>query len=243
MTLREAVLAAKPVCFWDFTDGLTDQGRAGYTLQSGADDIPFARDGVFGPCCPEMGEGRYFRLPRAACPLLDFSGGRSRVTVAAWVKRRPKAVAECQAVAGMWNETMRWRQYCLFLDLRIWESAQQVGGHVSATGGPTEGYSYCMDAAIGAAQVPMREWHMIAFTYDGRQAAVYLDGAADPRGARNPYTYGRPLFAPESGGADFTVGAVHRGGEMGNWFTGLLGGLAVFDEALNEAALRALAIR
>ena len=243
MTVREAVLSAGPVCFWDFTDGLRDRGYGGYALHSSPGGIPFAEDGVFGPRCPEMGEGRYFVLPRSECPLLDFSGERSRLTVVAWVKRNPKAVEECQAVAGMWNETLRKRQYCLFLDLRIWKSAQQVGGHVSATGGPTEGFPYCMDAAIGATPVSMDAWHMVGFTYDGGQATAVLDGAVDLRGTRNPYAYGRPLFKPESGGADFTIGAVHRGGEMGNWFSGLLGGVAVFGKALDEMVLGHFAIR
>jgi hypothetical protein len=39
-------------------------------------------------------------------------------------------------------------------------------------------------------------------------------------------------------GADFTAGAVHRAGEVGNWFVGWLGGLAVYRRALavNELA-------
>lgn len=238
----ESVLAAGPVCFWDFSQGLASKGRAAYTLRDGNGNISYAPEGLFGKRCPDMGEGRYFVLPREECPLLDFSARRSALTVIAWVKRRPKEFAECQAVAGMWNETRRQRQYCLFLDLKIWESGQQAGGHVSATGGPTEGYPYCMDAAIGATPVPMDAWHMIGFSYDGSVARAYLDGALDIRGERNPYAYGRPLFSPGGNGADFTVGGVHRGGEMGNWFTGLLGGLALFDFPLEAEALRAFAL-
>ncbi|WP_391572362.1 hypothetical protein [Cohnella sp.] len=43
-------------------------------------------------------------------------------------------------------------------------------------------------------------------------------------------------------GADFTVGAVDRSGEMGNFYAGQLGGLAVFNRALNEREIAELHI-
>lgn len=70
------------------------------------------------------------------------------MTVVAWIKRDVKQYSQCEAVAGMWDETRKKRQYCLFLDLRIWGSSQQAGGHVSGTGGATEGYKYCMDVRL-----------------------------------------------------------------------------------------------
>lgn len=39
-------------------------------------------------------------------------------------------------------------------------------------------------------------------------------------------------------GSDFTVGAVHRFGEMGNNFVGQIGGIAEFDRALMEDEIR-----
>lgn len=234
MKTAEEILGADPVCFWDFTSGLISKGRESYTLLEGGQEIPYATDGIFGDKCPEMMEGRYFTLPRATCPKLDFSSDRSEFTVVAWIKRHYKNIPECQAIAGMWNETDRKRQYCLFVDLHIWDSADQVAGHISSSGGPTDGYRYCMDAAIGESPIPLGEWQTLGFTYNGESARVYLEGVLDSRMLRNPFDYGKPLYKPDKDGADFTVGGVYRKGSMGNWFHGLLGGLAVFDRSLGE---------
>lgn len=237
------VLDTAPLCFWRFDgagDGVPSLGTAPYTLRAQGEPPRAAEGGPFGGKCAELGEGSWYAIPRAECPALDFSGERSSFTLAAWLLRNPKAHKECQAVAGMWNETRRQRQYAMFLDLWIWDSGEQAAAHVSATGGPTEGYPYCMDAAIGRAPVPLNAWQAVAITYDGGAARVYLNGALDVRPGRNPFPYGKTLFQAGPGGADFTVGAVHRGGEMGNWFHGLLGGLAVYDRALTGAEIAAL---
>ena len=194
MNTVEAILGAGPICFWDFSSGLTSRGRESYTLRVGKQEIPFVCDGIFGRSCPEMKEGRYYTLPRAECPGLDFGADHSEFTIVTWVKRHHKTSPECQAIAGMWNETDLKRQYCLFVDLRIWESSNQVAGHVSSSGGPTNGYRYCMDAAIGATSIPLEKWQTLAFTYDGKFARVYLEGALDSRESRNPFDYGKLLI-------------------------------------------------
>jgi hypothetical protein len=165
---------------------------------------------------------------------LNFYGKDARFTVVAWIKRSPKEQKECQAIAGVWNESTSQRQYCLFIDLGIWDSNNQICGHVSSIGGATPGFNHCMDAAIGSTIIPLEEWHMIAFTYDGSYAKVYLDGKLDERDQLNPYAYPDGLFDGGEGGADFTIGSVSRHGEMGNWFCGLLGGLAIYNQALVE---------
>lgn len=162
------------------------------------------------------------------------------MTVIAWIKRGLKEEQECQAVAGMWNETNLKRQYCLFIDLKIWESSDQVCGHVSSVGGPTPGFKYCMDAAIGSTPIEINEWLCAAFTYDGSYAKAYLEGRLDVRGDLNPYKYEGGLYNGGDNGADFTVGAVYRKGEMGNWFSGQIGGLAVFNRALSEQEISIL---
>jgi Concanavalin A-like lectin/glucanases superfamily len=84
------------------------------------------------------------------------------------------------------------------------------------------------------------EWHLVAFTYDGVHAKSYLDGALDRREGLNPYRYEAGLFDGGEDGSPFTVGAVSRGGRMGNFYAGLLGGRAVFGRALTEDELAAL---
>lgn len=232
------------VCRWTFQEeageARVSEGRERYALKEMAGPMARVEDGVLGRYSMEVQEGQWLNLARVECPTLDFHGKGARFSVVAWVKRAAKSNGECQAVAGMWNETVETRQYCLFLDLGIWSSAEQVCGHVSATGAPTPGYKYCMEAAIGATPVGLGEWRQVAFTFDGTWAKVYLDGRLDYRPGLNPYYWPQAINAGGLDGSDFTVGAVFRGGKMGNWFTGRLGGLAVYDEALSEEAMAGL---
>lgn len=246
------------ISFWDFQEvpghGFCAKGQHSYRLEE-RDGFPErVADGVFGPQSLRFGAGPWLSAPRVTCPGLDRSGPDARVTLMAWIKREPAPTdltASCQAVAGMWNEHGR-RQYCLFLNLGIWDSAEQVGAHVSRVGGPTPGYKYCMDAAIGATPVPFDRWSCVAMTYDGTHAKAYLDGRLDHRGLRNPFACPGGFYDAGPDGADFTVGAVDRpatvtddfrevGHVVANCFHGLLGGLAVFDRALDDQEIATLA--
>lgn len=243
-----AMLTRHPalVSFWDFQEesgtARVAKGPCPYRLTEMAGQIERVEGGLFGPYTARVAFGQWWNLPRAQCPSLDFHGPEAKLTVIAWLKRENRENEGCQAIAGMWNETERKRQYCLFLDLRIWESGDQVCGHVSSSGGPTPGYKWCMTTAIGRTKVQKGEWHAVAFTYDGTFAKVYLDGRLDRREKFNPYRYDEGLFDGGPDGADFTVAAVHRSGEMGNFFAGDIAGLAVFREALGDEEMARLAV-
>jgi len=230
------------ISFWDFAEAPGSpriaRGRHAYALKEGQGPVGRSEGGIFGPHSAELKRGDYFVIPRAECPGLHLTGSLSLV---AWIKRHRKPEVQCEAIAGCWNETRKQRQYALFLDLRIHHSGDNVSGHVSRTGGPTPGFPWCMDAAIGRSYVDYWSWHCVAMTYDGTLARVYLDGALDARPGFNPYAYPGPLHDGKAEGADFSVGTVHRGGEMGNWFVGCLGGLAVFDRALADDELAGMA--
>lgn len=240
----KAVLKTKGlISFWNFKDGsLQAQGPFPYRLRETQNSPEKNTDGPVSGYSLAFSEGDYLSIPRAECPALDLHGKEAQVTVLAWVKRAPKTIkpTECEAVAGMWLETDKKRQYCLFMNLRIYKSANQVCGHVSSVGGPTPGEKWCMDASIGQNPVPFGEWAAVAFTYDGRDVRSYLNGELDTREDRNPYHYPEGLFNAGPEGADFTVGAVHRSGEMGNFFAGQLGGLAVFNRALSAQEIKKL---
>lgn len=251
------------VAFWDFqNDSLLSTGPAPIRLNAAGDPLEFANEGVFGSRSLHFrakGElaANYLFATTAEAPALNIGGPDSRVTVVAWIKRESTGYGGCEFVAGVWNEHHR-RQYGLFLNLSIWDSAQQVGAHISGHGGPTPGHPYCMDVAIGATPVPVGVWQCVAITYDGECARAYLDGKLDvrePQGepGRNPFHYPGGLL---KGDADFTVGAVARpskvvsdgrggftesGDIIANPFIGLLGGLAIYDRALSDAELAALA--
>ena len=232
------------VCFWDFQED-TGQSRIAkgpfaYPLKESAGPIARIEGGVFGPYAAQLERGDFFSIPRADCPALNMAGPRAQVSVVAWLQRHRKREVQCEAVAGMWNETARHRQYGLFLDLRIHQAGDNVCGHVSASGGPTPGYPWCMDAAIGAGYLTYFDWHCVAFTYDGNFIRAWLDGRLETRVGFNPFAYPHGIHDGGPDGADFTVGAVHRSGEMGNWFTGRLGGLAVYSRGLEAEEIAKL---
>lgn len=41
-------------------------------------------------------------------------------------------------------------------------------------------------AQLGATEVSREAWHVVGFTYDGKQAVAYLDGVPDARETYNP---------------------------------------------------------
>ena len=123
----------------------------------------------------------------------------------------------------------------------MWRRPHIVCGHLSNVGGPTPGYRYCVDGAMGATAVPWDEWHTVAMAYDGVAGTAWLDGRLDARPGLNPYPMAGGLHDGGPRGSDFTVGAVHRSGEMGNFFRGRIAALAVYRRALTPAEHLALA--
>lgn len=251
--------------FWDFSSGsLRARGPADIELEERGGAVPLVQEGVFGPHSLRFGargiaSSGYLTAPRQGAEALCLGGSGAEVTVLAWVKRLPSEYSGCEFVAGVWNEH-HLRQYGLFLNLGIWSSRQQVCAHVSTHGGPTPGFPYCMDAAIGATPLTWDTWHCVGMTYDCKWAQAWLNGVVDirePQGqpGRNPFHYPGSLF---QGTADFTVGAVARpnqvledgqggyvevGSLVANPFCGLLGGLAIFDRALTPHEMQDLAAR
>lgn len=249
MTTRNERIVQHPslVAFWDFQEPAGSQrvakGPYPYSLEEMSGPITRVKDGVLGTYAAKLEFGQWFNLPRHMCPALDFHGPEAELTILAWLKRQERENGQCEAIAGMWNETEKKRQYAMFVNLRIWESGDQVGGHVSAEGGPTPGHPWCMTTAIGATPLVKEQWYALAFTYDGSYSKVYVDGVLDKREIYNPYLYDKGLFDGGLTGADFTVGAVNRSGEMGNFYEGLLGGLAVFHKALTDEEIGMLSIK
>lgn len=233
------------LALWDFAEHPGEPRKnavnASLALHEGAGPVPRGEGGVFSGYHAVIGEPLYFVIPRKDIARLDRSGKNSEVTVLAWLRRQHKPGNECEFVAGCWNESRARRQYGLFLNLGIHESAQQAAAHVSHTGGPTPGHRWCMDAAIGQTPIPRGEWVCTGIIFDGQQASAWLNGRLDERTGRNPFPYPGELFDGGADGSDFTVGSVHRQGSMGNFLHADLAGLAIFGRALSAGEMESVA--
>ncbi len=238
------------VAFWTFQEAAGSPRRpvagagASLALIEQGGPIDRAGGGVFGEHCLDVRRGQFLKIDRRDIGPLDIHGPDAQVTVVAWVRRKTHTM--WQAIAGVWDETRGKRQYCLFTNAtkamptggtRRVPVGDRVHGHVSDVGGPTPGYPYCVTYSTGATKLPLQKWVCLAMRYDGRQSSVFVDGRLDSSTLNNPLDHPGGLFDGGVTGADFTVGAVDRKNEWGNFFEGHLGGLAVYDRGLSEAEL------
>lgn len=239
------------VAFWYFHEdaGMPRRalGKAPLMLQEMQGPIAHVAEGPFGHAL-RLREGQWLRIPRADLGPLDIHGRAAQVSVLAWLKREHQGA--WQGIAGVWDESRGKRQYCLFLNGRKRTDARTMvrepckdlfQGHVSDVGGPTSGEEFCITYATSGTPVPFTGWQFLAMTYDAREVRLYRNGRFDASQGSNPFPHPHGLFDGGAEGADFTVGSVSVKGKPGNFFAGLLGGVAVFDRALTEAEIAVLA--
>ncbi|MEM6391719.1 MAG: LamG domain-containing protein [Planctomycetota bacterium] len=234
------------VSFWDFRGEprgpLVAQGRGAYALYEQAGPMEHLDgEGPFGHSL-RFREGQWLRCPRADGPMLDLGGPDAEVTLVAWLRRAAKSNGICQAVAGMWDEMRRCRQYALFIGAMNQHNRQV--GHVSNVGGPTQGDRYCQTGSVGQTELPLGRWVCLTMAFGRGEVASYLDGKPDGVWERNPEAFPFGLFEGGADGVDFTVGAVQRSrapGPYDNFLVGDLGGLAVFDQRLDDTEIVAIA--
>ncbi|SEJ78993.1 Concanavalin A-like lectin/glucanases superfamily protein [Cyclobacterium xiamenense] len=253
-----AFLSAKEglVALWDFREpsGMPRKavGKGDFPLEERNGRIPRVEEGPLSGYAAHLDNQSFFSLPHDRTGALNVHGKMQGITVMAWVKW----YGMTGFVGGMWNEYTDGgkRQYGLFVDLPHYNGANQVCGHVSATGGPTPPFPYSCDYSASKQQLTKGQWHVIAFTYDGTYIKSYLDGEFQerppepikntkgfpglPEGlvhSKNPYYFPDGIG---NNGSDFTVGAVVLQRGMGNFFNGLIGGLAVFDRVVEASEMQ-----
>ncbi len=238
------------VAFWTFGDaeGEPKASLVNPTLELLERNGPIKalEGGPFGSAI-KINQGQWLTIPRKNIGPLDIHGQDAQVTVVAWIKRNK--TSHWQAVAGVWDESRKKRQYCLFLnaakqtDFRTMKripSKNRFQGHVSSVGGGTPGNEFCITYASSGQTVPMEGWQSLAMTYDGKEVRLYLNGQLSEAEGMNPFPYPEGLFNGGENGADFTVGSVNVGGKPGNFLGANLGGLAVYDRALTAAEIESL---
>ena len=245
-----------PLVEWDFRAGFRAVDDSGHGLRL----RPLSAVGPRWRVDSEVGGVMHFdgvtdalTIPAAETGALDVSRRGDQVTVVALVRRSSLATG---FIAGMWQEddSDPRRQYGLFVSLPTYGGAQQVCGHVSATGGANPGIPFSRDYAASERQVALGRWSVVAFSYDGAEIVAYLDGEADARPhyrepgpplgaglsyAKNPYRFPDGLNRRVT--SDFTIGAVRLSAGMGNNFAGDLARVAVWATALDAAQHLALA--
>lgn len=239
------------VAFWDFRDAPGEPRRslakAPLSLQEQQGPIARVDEGPFGHAL-HIKTGQWLRIPRAELGPLDIHGKTAQVSVLAWLKRERKGA--WQGIAGVWDESRGKRQYCLFLNgAKRTDAATMTRtpctdlfqGHVSDVGGPTSGEEFCITYATSGTTVPFADWQFLAMTYDAREVRLYRNGRFDESAGSNPFPHPHGLFDGGTEGSEFTVGSVSVKGKPGNFFGGLLGGVAVFDRALGAEEVAALA--
>jgi hypothetical protein len=238
------------VAFWTFADAEGEAKKSlvnpELELQEHNGPIPTREAGPFGTAI-KINQGQWLSIPREKIGPLDIHGADAQVTVVAWIERTK--MSHWQAIAGVWDESRKKRQYCLFLnaakqtDFRTMTrtaSSDRFQGHVSSVGGPTPGEEFCITYATSGETVAMDGWQSLVMTYDGKEVRLYLNGKLSAAEGMNPFPYREGLFDGGDEGADFTVGSVSVRGKPGNFLGATLGGLAVFNRALNAEEIEAL---
>lgn len=241
------------IALWDFSEQPGElrkaRGAAEFPLLEMKGPVERATEGPLSGFSAFLKDSSYFSIPYSETGLLNIHGRDQGVTVMGWVNWEGKT----GFVGGMWNEYTDGgkRQYGLFVHLPHYNGAEQVCGHISRTGKPTPPFPYSSDYSASKQTLRKGTWHFVAFTYDGKEIRSYLDGefeAREPELIRNTAGFEglpeegiveskNPYFFPDGmgdNGSDFTVGAVVLKRGLGNFFEGKIGGLAVFDRALQS---------
>ena len=250
------------VAFWDFSEEsgqprTSKVGRGAFPLTDAlGSGVGRASEGPFSGFSAQFdGVNDYLRLAGTEVGDLNASVFGDEVTVLAMVKRSNTTSG---FIGGMWqeNDLDPRRQYGLFIDLGAYGGEEQVCGHISKTGGPSEKIltpgeflPFSRDYSASLTPVENNEWVCVAFTYNGSEIRSFYESRFEARPtytepgpvlgegltyAKNPYAFTQGLNDTSSV-SDFTVGAVRLTAGPGNWYGGLIAGLAVCRKALTQA--------
>ena len=237
-------------------------GDAAFTGAGGnANNLARVEDGVFGRYCLNVGSTGVSGTPGNAVPLWVPNTdpqinklrmpGRKGVTVESWIKPANEWAFDRQMgiIAGVWGEqggSDGDRQYALFIGLRhLADEADHppsftINGHTSVNGDNTDPYLFNYDVGYSGERWKKNRWLHCAMSFNPEtgETRCYLNGRFTPS-ARNPYSPGyQDLYNSEDG---FRVGGVivSGGTVWGNWANCYIGGVAVFEGVLNDAAIAA----
>lgn len=247
MDKHPAINIRDALCFWDFHEPAgrerVSSGQFPYKLTEHSGPINRVTEGPFGYAA-DLKSGQWFEIPRGEFPAIDFFGQNVNFTIVSWIKRESKS--PWQTIAGVWNESRSQRQYCLFVNgtsrtdsrsMQRLPCRELVHGHLSDVGASTAGFPYCLTYGTSPTTVPIGSWTMIGMRFDRKRCSVFVNGAIDIDDGKNPFPFENEIF---HGDANFTVGAVSRSNEIGNFLLGKIGGLAIYNRVLSDDELQRL---
>jgi hypothetical protein len=105
--------------FWPLDEVVGSPRRArggGPAVNEAAGPVASVEGGVFGSRVLKLRHGQWLEAPRTSLGALDIHGPDAEVTLVAWFRR--DHAGHWQAVAGVWDESLDRRQYCLFATFR-----------------------------------------------------------------------------------------------------------------------------
>ncbi|WP_167106248.1 LamG domain-containing protein [Mycobacterium sp. DL592] len=231
--------------------------------------------GPFGPSLVLDGETVYVKDGEIGA--LDVTKHGGQVTVLTWINDTAdnhddsdingmafRAGSYC---TGGPEESLQYGSYFDAIRYITWTHGHYTP-HIGAQDGPTPGFASNHDYAASARKcftgVGQGQWHMEAFTYDGKKITAFIDGLSDvwkavkepppsepgytlhPTVDRNPYVLNKPInSSPKM--KRFSIGAAVKGEPPEfpgvHFTTGKLGGVAVFDRCLTAEEIMAVRLR
>jgi len=168
--------------------------------------------GKFGQALSFDGINAYVNIPNS-----DSLNPTSAITMAAWIQ--PVTVTNITYIEIMRQDSGDKRKLFSF----------QLNGTQLTLGLNTAGAYWETDFAIAAKDYTDEKWHHVVYTYDGAKAIFYKDGSVVNSQAHSG------KIAVET--APLMIGTCTASGE---WFTGLIDEVAMFNVALAEADVKAL---
>lgn len=182
------------------------------TVESSADCQEGSKSADF-----ESGNDEYLSIADGSQTGLDITGD---MTLCAWIKPESWG-GGTMAIVSKWNESAN-RSYLLLI----------------ATNGTEHNVECWLSSAGGSAEVVCETgtdlstatWYHVAAVYNGEDIRIYLNGALDSYGPKNPKVYEIGIY---DGSADFRLGKT----DDGDNFDGLMDEVAVFDRALTATEI------
>ena len=239
------------VAYWDISESsapfVSKMGSAGpVELVNGpGSNVTKVSDGPTGHALNFNGTTDYLICPAAqSSPLNIGMAGGNKVTVLAFFK--PTVGSSNDFIAGTWQEDDNnpRRQYGLFYGLGVYGGTFRSCYHTSKNGGPSPGRPFSVDYSANGFTQGDTGWHCLSGTYDGAQMISYINASFEPfplyqetaeiSYSKNPYLFPDGL---NSIACDFTVGAVKLTSGMGNFASGRIAAVMVFNRSLSPTEI------